>query len=309
MAKILQNIKLLSRNEWLTLRKNGIGGSDAAAIVGLNPFSSAYAVYQDKTTSDISDYDNDFMKIGRDLEDYVATRFVEQTGKDVQASEAMLQHDEYDFILADIDRELTDEDALLECKVSVRGRSKDWDEQIPPHYEVQCLHYLGVTGKARCYLAVLFLSSAQFRYYVIERNDEAINNLFKRESEFWNNHVLARKEPAFDGSSSIDDILNQKYVEVGTEDIILPEDEFLEKLETYDSLNETKAIVERNIKIVEQQLKEEMKEHQTAFIGERKVRWNRVVSNRLDSKRLKEDMPELYKEYCNESLARRFIIN
>lgn len=309
MPKIIADISQMHKNEWLMLRKNGIGGSDAAAILGLNPYSSAYSVYMDKITSDIDDKDNDYMRIGRDLEDYVAKRFEEDTGREIRKNDNMMAHDDYDFIFADIDRELVNEDALLECKISVRGRSKDWDEQIPLHYEIQCLHYLGVTGYQKCYLAVLFLSTAQFRVYEINRDQQAIDNLYKRLKDFWHNNVLARKEPEFDGSTAIDNILNQKYVEVGTEDIILPEGEYLNKLETYDDLKEKKALIEKNIKIVEQQLKDIMKEHQTAFVGERKVTWKQIETNRLDTKKLKEERPELYKAYSNASLSRRFTIN
>ena len=69
----------LSHDEWLTYRKMGIGGSDAGAICGLNPYSTAISVYLDKISSDTEDIDNEAMRQGRDLEDYVAERFMEAT--------------------------------------------------------------------------------------------------------------------------------------------------------------------------------------------------------------------------------------
>ena len=64
---------------WLHLRKSGIGGSDAGAICGVNPFSNAMKVFKDKTSEEIEEQDNEAIRIGHDLEDYVAQRFTEAT--------------------------------------------------------------------------------------------------------------------------------------------------------------------------------------------------------------------------------------
>ena len=74
----------MEREEWLRQRKNGIGGSDAGAVCGLNPYVSPVQVYLDKISDKISDYDNEAMRQGRDLEEYVARRFTEATGKKVR---------------------------------------------------------------------------------------------------------------------------------------------------------------------------------------------------------------------------------
>lgn len=71
----------LSREEWLQYRKAGIGGSDAGAICGLNPYRTAMQVYQDKISDACEDIDNEAMRQGREFEDYVARRFMEATGK------------------------------------------------------------------------------------------------------------------------------------------------------------------------------------------------------------------------------------
>ena len=71
----------MTHEEWLQARKSGIGGSDAGAICGLNPYTSPLAVYQDKVSETVEEKDNEAMRQGRDLEDYVARRFMEETGK------------------------------------------------------------------------------------------------------------------------------------------------------------------------------------------------------------------------------------
>ena len=79
----------VSNTEWLRLRKSGIGGSDAGAICGVNPYSSAMKVFRDKTSDVVEELDNEAVRIGHDLEDYVAQRFMEATGLKVRKSNFM----------------------------------------------------------------------------------------------------------------------------------------------------------------------------------------------------------------------------
>lgn len=94
----------MSRQEWLRLRKEGIGGSDAGAVCGLNPYASPMSVYRDKTSDETEEKDNEAMRQGRDLEDYAARRFMEATGLKVRRSHVMYKNREHPFMLADVDR-------------------------------------------------------------------------------------------------------------------------------------------------------------------------------------------------------------
>ena len=107
--------KGMSHEEWLRMRKTGIGGSDAGAICGLNPYVSAMEVFQDKTTEGVKEVDNESMRQGRDLEDYVARRFMEETGLKVRRSNVMYRSQENPFMIADVDRLVVGQDAGLEC--------------------------------------------------------------------------------------------------------------------------------------------------------------------------------------------------
>ena len=106
----------LGRENWLRLRKNGIGGSDAGAICGLDPYASPMSVYLDKTSEDVSGEDNEAMRQGRDLEDYVARRFMEESGLKVRRSNMMYRNKEHPFMLADVDRLVVGQDTGLECR-------------------------------------------------------------------------------------------------------------------------------------------------------------------------------------------------
>ena len=139
----------LEHTEWLKYRKRGIGGSDAGAICGLNPYRTAMEVYQDKITDVTEDCDNEAMRQGRDFEDYVARRFMEATGKKVRRANAMFCHEEYPFMLADVDRMVVGENAGLECKTANLFMADKWkDGNIPESYLIQCLHYMD--GISRC---------------------------------------------------------------------------------------------------------------------------------------------------------------
>lgn len=67
MKKLVSTLKL-DKKEWLKYRKQGIGGSDAGAVCGLNPYRTAMQVYQDKVSEEIEEIDNDAMRQGREFE-------------------------------------------------------------------------------------------------------------------------------------------------------------------------------------------------------------------------------------------------
>ena len=108
----------MEREAWLHRRKSSIGGSDASSIIGLNAYSSPYSVWAAKTSRLPGKEDNEAMRLGRDLEDYVASRFREETGKRVRREKAMLYNPAYPFAHADIDRWIIGENAGLECKTT-----------------------------------------------------------------------------------------------------------------------------------------------------------------------------------------------
>ena len=99
---------------WLEYRKKGIGGSDAGSICGLNPYATAISVYQDKTQEEVTEKaDNESMRQGRDLEEYVARRFMEETGKKVRRANSIFYMEENPFMLANVDRLIVGENCEL----------------------------------------------------------------------------------------------------------------------------------------------------------------------------------------------------
>ncbi len=196
----------VSNEEWLRLRKSGIGGSDAGAICGVNPYSSAMKVFQDKTSESVEEQDSEAIRIGHDLEDYVAQRFTEATGLKVRKSNFMYRSKEHPFMIADVDRLVVGEDAGLECKTASAYNADKWaDGNIPLHYVMQCYHYMAVTGKRVWYIAAVILGR-EFTYRRLEWDDDLIERLISVEDDFWNHHVVPGIVPPPDGSKACDEV-------------------------------------------------------------------------------------------------------
>lgn len=300
------NVLNLSRAEWLEERRKGIGGSDAAAIAGLNPWRSAAAVYLDKVGEvEPEELNSERIRVGHDLEDYVARRFCDATGKKVRRNNYMLHHDEYDFILADIDREIVGENAILECKTTNSFAAKDWAEEPPLHYQIQCLHYLLVTGADRCYIAAL-IGNERFMFHVIERDEYVLADLLEIELRFWRENVEAGVCPPPDGAPAYDEMLKKLYPQDDGGSVMLSR-EAVKALNALETVGRSLKALEDEKRMYEQIVKEELGEaSQGVYDGEKVVTWKTSQRTTLDTKALKKDMPEVYERYARVSTSRTF---
>ena len=203
MKKLVSTLNL-DKESWLRYRKNGIGGSDAGAVCGLNPYRTAIQVYYDKTSEEIEETDNEAMRQGRELEEYVARRFCEASGKKVRRANAIFYDEKNPFLLADVDRMIVGGNAGLECKTASPYMAEQWqDGSIPITYKIQSYNYMTVCRADAWDIAVL-IYGREFKYYRIERDDEVIENLIRIEKEFWNGNVIPRGMPDPDGSKTAD---------------------------------------------------------------------------------------------------------
>ena len=304
---VLCSTRDMSHEDWLQYRRQGVGGSDAAAICGFNPWKSPVAVYLDKINSEHTpDKEvNLAMKIGSDLEDYVARLFCEQTGKKVFRRNAILQHVEYPFMLANLDRRVVGENAFLECKVTNILNSSDWSDGIPLHMEFQLHHYIAVTGASHCYIAAL-IGNRELVIKRVERDEEVIKMLIKEESEFWHK-VENRIMPDPDGSGAYSEYILNKYPQSISNSIELPGCEDL--IVQYDSLKDKQNDLKTQLDKVKQEIQLQMGAAEKAYIGDRKISWKSQISNRLDSRRLKKEKPDIYGEYLKESKTRPFRVS
>lgn len=177
--KRLVSTRNLSKEDWLRYRKCGITGTDAGAILGLNPYRSAFQVYHDKISDTIENIDNEAMRQGRDLEDYVAQRFTEATGLKVRRANAIYQSEEHPLLLADFDRLIVGQKAGLECKTVSPFSADKWaDGKIPAHYLAQVDHYLAVSGFDCWYVAALIFGRELVIHKIVTDKQVLSDELF-----------------------------------------------------------------------------------------------------------------------------------
>lgn len=297
----------MTHEEWLKKRKNGIGGSDAGAICGLNPYRSPIAVYQDKTSTETDDTDSESMRQGRDFEDYVARRFMEETGKKARRSNVIYKSMKHPFMYANVDRMIIGENAGLECKTASAYSADKWkDGHIPESYQLQCHHYMAVTGADAWYIAVIILGK-DFLWHRIERDDDLIRNLISIESNFWNSHVIPKIMPEPDGSESSERLIRQMTGKATSEKEI-PLSGFDEQLKRRMEIAELMDKLDMEKKTIEQKLKLYMGDAEIAENDRYRITWKNSRTERLDTKALKQEQPEIYRKYARTTESRRFLV-
>lgn len=265
--------KNLPYNQWLEYRKNGIGGSDAGAVCGVNPYKSPFSIYMEKTADAVQETeDNERMRQGRDLEDYCARRFSEATGLKVHRSNYLYRHSEHPFMIADLDRVIVGENAGLECKTASAWSADKWKsiETIPESYQIQCLHYMAVMNLDYMYIACLILGS-DFVYYRIERDDDLIRSLITIEKNFWENNVLARAIPDPDGSKAYDEALSSYFT--AQKESSIPLIGFDADLARRKELTGLIGKMEKEKKTIDQKIKLFMQENEVAENSKYRVTW------------------------------------
>lgn len=305
MARKITDTKNMTHEEWLELRKSSIGGSDAGTCVNMNQYSSLLTLYADKKGLSKDKETSEAMRLGTDLEAYVAERFCEKEGKKVRNDFFMYADDEYDFITANVDRRIVGENAGLECKTmgSFNGYNLE-DGEIPSHYFCQCQHYMMVMGFERMYLAILVL---QRGLYVIEvkRDDGFIKTLRKAEIDFWTNYVQKSKMPEPDGSDSSLDTLKELYPEEKSiMAIMIPGlDALVRDYKAYKTMEDEYHEKAEKAKGI---ICAKLGDHQEGIGSEFACTWKVQNRTSLDTARLKAEMPDVYAEYSKTTPSRTF---
>ena len=309
MNKNLKKISTLDmpHEEWLRHRQRSIGGSDAAAIVGLSAYVSPYTVWADKLGKIPPSEDNEAMRQGRDLEQYVAERFAEATGKKVRRENNILINPDFPFAHANVDRIVIGEDAGLECKTTNQLNLKKFKNgEFPDHYYVQCMHYMMVTGCSKWYLAVLVLGR-EFLRFEIERDEEEIAALAKSEQEFWK-CVEQGVPPAADGSKSTTDTIQTMFPDSSESSVSLFSfDNMLTQREDIKrSIGDLKALQDE----IENKIKAYMQDASRGESDKYRVTWSTSERSSFDSKRFAADHPEMdLSKYFKTTKSRIFRVN
>ena len=205
-AAVLVDTENLSREDWLSWRRRGIGGGDAAAVMGLSPFCTKRDLYYDKRDiQPVMDEEEDnwvAKEVGHRLEELVAEIFARKTGFKVYAVRKMFQHPLYPFMLADVDYFIEFADGttgILECKTTNYNCQNKWsNDSVPVNYEYQGRHYMAVLNLDKVYFACLYGNNeSEFIIRCVERDLDIEEDLITEEEYFWKENVEKAVEPPY----------------------------------------------------------------------------------------------------------------
>ena len=315
----LVGTKHLPREEWLVVRKQGIGSSDAAAAVGLNPYKSQLELWLEKTGRDTSlpkldPQDEDSPAYwGNILEPIVATHYTKRSGHRVRRVNAVLQHPDpkLAWMLANIDREVigAPEVQILECKTAGINGARLWKEGVPEYVQLQVMHQLAVTGKQAADVAVL-LGGQHLEVHRIERDESMIARLIDLERLFWD-YVVSDTPPPADGTASADAALRCLYPEDNGQTL-----DFSQHTELASTYLELKAVrqsiaqQETREAQLKQVLQQAMGEATRAEFAEGYISWKKSKDSiALDVELMLKDKPYLQARYPKiKTGSRRFLI-
>jgi putative phage-type endonuclease len=315
----LVKTKELPREDWLVIRKQGIGSSDAASAVGLNPYKSPLELWMEKTGRDgnlpkIDPQDEEGpMYWGTLLEPIVAAHYTRRTGNRVRRINSVLQHPDpkLPWMLANIDREVigSSEVQILECKTAGINGARLWKNGVPEYVQLQVQHQLAVTGKEAADVAVL-LGGQHLEVHRIDRDDALIARLIELERHFWQ-FVETDTPPPADGSESADLALRCLYPQDNGQHLDFSQDRNLSAtFADWLSVRQTMAEHEKLEAQLKQRLQQAMGDATRASFETGSVTWKKAKDSLvLDVAQLLKCQPDLLQRYAlHKQGSRRFLV-
>ena len=297
--KVIAKLENITHEEWLELRRTGIGGSDVAAALGMSKWQSQLGLWLDKMGQGRPKPESESMYWGKIFENILRTEFSKRSGKKAESCPFMFQSVEYPFMLADLDgivREPDGSTSIIEIKTANAFAVNDWVDGVPVQYYLQVQHYMATVDLKKTYLCVL-LGGCEFKI--------PIKNIIALESDFWQK-VVNKIQPEPDSQSA--DALNQLYPQANNTSILLDDtadsliSDYLNIKAIEDDVKAKKAELENKLKAMLGQA--ELGKSKSGFT----VKWANSTSKRLDTTALKKDVPELVAKYTKESSSRRFSV-
>ena len=300
----------MSHDEWLEARREGIGGSDAPVIMGASPWRSALNLYLEKIGEAKPFEGNEATWIGTQLEEPVARRFEEETGKKVARANKIILNPDYPWMIGNIDRRVVGERAGLEVKTtSPYNDTKFEDGVLPPVYFWQGLHYLVLTGYDSWYFAILHLYKG-FSIFKIDAADyqDEMRALIEAEREFWQEHVVKKNPPLPRGTDSDDEAISDMYP--AADEGITIDLEWMDDVLNLVKLKKAQIeYITKEVSELEQQVKMAMGSAERGTTKHWKVSWANSTRNTIDTKALKNDLPDVAARYTKQSTSRIFRVS
>ena len=329
-----------NRIDWLKARRSGIGGSDVAAILGLNRYKSALDIYNDKISKRKRAKDRDGSRqCGTWMAEAVATAISQRTGVKRERMRTMLRVGIGGWVIANRERAVVKPDIagrvsiydekrqaetgrmistnwILECKTANQFSADQWGEsqeteivngqivtehKIPIYYETQVQWYMAVTGCDTCFVAVL-LGGQDFRIYAVKRDEDVIKALKGHCSVFWHEHVLKGIPPE---AQNMEDV--QKLFPVDNGDMVEATNEQAADIGELRTLAERIKELTDQQTVVKSRLIASLGANSGLMIGgEKACTYKAQKSTRFDSNRFKKEQPDVYQDYVKSTETRVF---
>jgi putative phage-type endonuclease len=294
--------------EQLEKRRLGIGGSDVAAICGLNPYKTAVDVYLEKVLQDnpFQETDNDHLWFGKEIEPFVIKRFLFLYPQQISYPDTAYDK-EYPFLLGNVDGILEDK-SVLEAKNVGHFSKIKWGEsgsdKIPIEYYLQVAHYVRILDAPRG-IIVAYFGGADFRIYEYKRNKIIEEKIKEKCISFWQNHVLTQTPP---GVESYEDA-RKLWREIIPESQIESTEEIQLYINQYHDKNKLIKEIEKEIDQIKTIICKHMQDNELLMGPDGKIMatWKKQSSLRFDTNLFKAKEKTLYEQYLRETSTERVL--
>jgi len=297
----------LPREDWLALRRAGIGGSDIGALLGMSKYTSPYELYLDKRGELPEIPRSEFLERaatwGHLHEPLIAQRFAEL--HDLRTRRVgLIQHESEPWMLANLDRQVAgcpDGPCALEIKNRSAWKAADWGptgdpEGVPDTEALQTHWYMAVTGYRHMHVGVL-INGNDDRYYRVGADEQIAQDVIAMARGFWR-RVQDGTPPPVDGSQAVTDLLATLWpAQAGTEKIISPAEVAPLLAERERLATEARALAERSAE-VGNRLAELLGESEAA-VWDGEVLYTRKQNGVFAPKRFEAAHPDLAAKYTH----------
>lgn len=303
--------KLKPTTDWQAERSSYIGGSEVAAILGVSQYYTPLQVWMTKQGILPPEEDNPVMDFGHYFEPQLAAYFEQATGLNTRRANQPFTHAEHEFLKANIDRQVLagkglDSTAVLELKTTTSYRMKALDGQIPKEWNLQIQHYLGLTGYSKAFLQIYERDTCHFHEPIIIDPDHAlIEEMTDKLVHWWQTYMAGdgRRPKPINGEDAL--IL---YPDSTAEEVVEVTPAGYGLYQELTEVRDRKADLTKQEEHLKTKLKEKLgKSERLVCAGKTLVSWKTSSYNRLDSKRLKADHPDIYNQYTQTTNTRRFL--
>ena len=205
------------REEWLELRRGGIGSSDCSAVLGMSKYESPFSVWVDKTGRGRADEESEAMMWGTLLEPVIRAELGRRLGVEVVECKT-LRSLARPWQLYNPDGLILESGELVEIKNASAWLAKEWEDGVPDHAELQTQHGMAVTGAVGAYVAGL-IGGNRLAWEYIPRDDHLIDNvIIPAEQHFWETFVLGDEQPPIDGTDATTEAIAHLWPDRGVEE-------------------------------------------------------------------------------------------